>query len=71
VTRRKRHLVDFGDIPRTHYHPSIIGIRAELVDLRYRCTISQIISSSDAIAQKFAKHGFALKSKQVIASLLN
>lgn len=52
-------------------NPMKYHIRAELVDLGYRCTISQIISSYDAIAHKFAKHGFALKSKQVIASLLN
>jgi predicted acylesterase/phospholipase RssA len=52
-------------------NPMKYYIRTELVDLGFRCTISQILSSYDAIAHKFAKHGFALKSKNMISSLLN
>ncbi|MBX9837980.1 MAG: patatin-like phospholipase family protein, partial [Silvanigrellaceae bacterium] len=52
-------------------NPMKYYIRTELVDLGYRCTISQILSSYDAIAHKFAKQGFALKSKNMIQSLLN
>ncbi|BBH52758.1 patatin-like phospholipase family protein [Fluviispira sanaruensis] len=52
-------------------NPMKYYIRTELVDLGYRCTISQILSSYDAIAHKFAKHGFALKSKKLIQELLN
>ncbi|APJ03430.1 patatin-like phospholipase family protein [Silvanigrella aquatica] len=52
-------------------NPMKYYIRTELVELGFRCTISQILSSYDAIAHKFAKHGFALKSKNMISSLLN
>jgi predicted acylesterase/phospholipase RssA len=52
-------------------NPMKYYIRTELVDLGFRCTISQILSSYDAIAHKFAKHGFALKSKNMISSFLN
>ena len=52
-------------------NPMKYYIRTELVDLGFRCTISQILSSYDAIAHKFAKHGFALKSKNMIQALLN
>lgn len=52
-------------------NPMKYYIRTELVDLGYRCTISQILASYDAIAHKFAKQGYALKSKSMIAALLN
>lgn len=52
-------------------NPMKYYIRSELVELGYRCTIAQILASYDAIAHKFAKHGYALKSKNMIASLLN
>lgn len=52
-------------------NPMKYYIRTELVDLGFKCTISQILSSYDAIAHKFAKQGFALKSKAMISALLN
>lgn len=52
-------------------NPMKYYIRTELVELGYRCTILQILASYDAIAHKFAKHGFALKSKNTISALLN
>lgn len=52
-------------------NPMKYYIRTELVELGYRCTISQILASYDAIAHKFAKQGYALKSKNMISALLN
>lgn len=47
-------------------NPMKYQIRTELIDLGFKCTISQILSSYDAMAHKFAKHGFVLKEKSEI-----
>ncbi|MES2613908.1 MAG: patatin-like phospholipase family protein [Bdellovibrionota bacterium] len=50
-------------------NPMKYRIRTELVDLGYKSTVSQILASYDAMAHKFAKHGFALKSRAEILEL--
>jgi predicted acylesterase/phospholipase RssA len=52
-------------------NPMKYTIHTELVDLGLRCTLSQILASYDGFAHKFAKHGFDLKSKDEIASLIS
>lgn len=50
-------------------NPMKYQIRTELIELGLNCTLSQILSSYDAMAHKLAKHGFSLKSKDEINSL--
>ena len=51
-------------------NPMKYHIQTELVDLGFKCTVTQILEAYDAMSHKFAKHGFALKSREEIRELI-
>lgn len=50
-------------------NPMKYHIRTGLIDLGYRATCAQILSSYDALSHQFAKHGFQLKTRAEISQL--
>ena len=75
-----RHSMDKNpDVDFINFHPTDEGmeamagnpmkyhLRTELVDLGFKCTISQVLSSYESMVHKFSKHGFYLKTYEEIS----
>jgi hypothetical protein len=51
-------------------NPMRYRIRTELAELGYKGTLTQLLAHYEALSHRFGKHGFVLRTKDEIATLL-